>query len=404
MRNREHALVCEHCFRYIGPLELQLGFRLLRCTPPPGTESPAAVAASLLDGSQKLPEKVVAASGISVADGPEHMCEWLVPHHLRRLRAEARGLAAADPSQAASESESDGSRDASMSGSAQRQAHLGRAVTLPDGSPYLFCSHDCAALAWTHWAALLSPGEGGGARSSMESSSATSAAAHTAGFGARPPPQHSPDTSPRPPSQLPAEVLRSPYVQMFDVSAASGAARALCTMGGVLETFPQNGTGASWSVSSRDAIARPPWLPAPPAEAVSRLRAFYEHANSTNDIMRVAARAVAMVASAAFMRAAVRAAAADKSSAATTREGSQPSGSDSGTLKMSELSASRAAPAEVAEEDVAAAWQPFRASCHAVWWEHVPMPSDLSDEAAWRAPLKCALARPCPRAPLPCTL
>jgi hypothetical protein len=35
------------------------------------------------------------------------------------------------------------------------------------------------------------------------------------------------------------------------------------------------------------------------------------------------------------------------------------------------------------------AWRPFQAVFKAIWWEQVPMPEDLSDEAEWRSQLKC---------------
>ena len=104
---------------------------------------------------------------------------------------------------------------------------------------------------------------------------------------------------------------------------------------------------------------RPSWLPG--QCDIHALHSFYEHADSSNDIFRVAARAVAVVASAFYMRIAVGG-------------GVAPREQDSLLLE---------------------AWRPFQAVCKAVWWEKVPMPEDLEDEVAWRSQLKYAsCARP----------
>lgn len=106
---------------------------------------------------------------------------------------------------------------------------------------------------------------------------------------------------------------------------------------------------------------RPAWLPV--HCDTHALQAFYEHADNSNDIFRVAARAVATVASAFYMRMAMHAVASG---------GVEPQSGDRETLLLE-------------------AWKPFQAVFKAVWWEQVPMPDDLSDEEAWRSQLKCAL-------------
>ena len=117
-------------------------------------------------------------------------------------------------------------------------------------------------------------------------------------------------------------------------------------------------------VAAASVALRPSWLPGPCDKHA--LHAFYGHADSSNDIFRVAARAVAMVASAFHMRVAVR---VGMGGAAV------PQGTEQDALLLE-------------------AWQPLQAVCKAVWWDQVPMPDDLEDEAAWRTQLKCALQLP----------
>jgi hypothetical protein len=111
---------------------------------------------------------------------------------------------------------------------------------------------------------------------------------------------------------------------------------------------------------------RPAWLPV--ICNVHALHEFYDHADNSNDVFRVAARAVATVASTFFMRIAVDAAAGGEG--ATHRDVER----DGALLE---------------------AWRPFQAVFKAIWWEQVPMPEDLSDEAAWRSQLKCGSVFPC---------
>lgn len=105
---------------------------------------------------------------------------------------------------------------------------------------------------------------------------------------------------------------------------------------------------------------RPTWLPM--QCNTHALHAFYEHADNSNDIFRVAARVVAMVSSAFYMRIALHA----------------------------EGSCGEAPQREERDRMLLEAWQPFQAVFKAVWWEQVPMPQDLSDEPAWRSQLKYA--------------
>jgi hypothetical protein len=113
--------------------------------------------------------------------------------------------------------------------------------------------------------------------------------------------------------------------------------------------------GARHEEHKRGSNNRPAWLPV--KCNTHALHAFYDHADNSNDVFRVAARVVAMVASALYMQPAVGPGHADD-------------------LEHSPL--------------LLGAWQPFQAAFKAIWWEHVPMPDDLSDESAWRAELRCA--------------
>jgi hypothetical protein len=327
----------------------------------------------------RLPASAVVESNITYADEDEECPEWIIPQQLLQLHCDATAMAASKCIPMQMICGRDRSFDGAGKGGMQRNAHLGRAVVLSDGSPYLFCSHDCAAIAWTHWCALLSPGEGGGLCSSAESSTQLGAGP-LEGFngcfdalGGAPPIR-----------KLPEEVLHSPYVQVFNPTKISSQIKSLCTAGGVLNTFVADSSGATWKAGRTEAMPLPPWLPKPLAGTAEKMRAFYEHANFTNDVMRVAARAVAMVASVAFMRAAVR-----------------------GVLELEEnptghKAAMRVGPSSVQFEDVQAAWEPFQAIRKTLWWDHVPMPSDLRDEADWRCQLKCASPSTGLRWPLHC--
>lgn len=139
--NRAHALVCDQCFRYLGPLELQVGFRLLHGCSPNGQDKPGQQGASSSDrSSQSIKETALALLGGNlrvpeVGWAPENVCESLctggyIPLHLKQLLSEAK--------------EQELQNSAKASGTPQQETLLGRAVRLLDGSDYLFCSHDCA--------------------------------------------------------------------------------------------------------------------------------------------------------------------------------------------------------------------------------------------------------------------
>ena len=197
---------------------------------------------------------------------------------------------------------------------------LGDAVILGDGSDWLFCSHDCAGIAWLAWAAALSPG---------------------------------------PQGQLPEPVKSCSFVETFSQAKMTPQVKHACSAGGGLDAFPLMPAGPS---SSCNRCAMPAWLPeSADADAV---REFYEHAAGSNDIFRVAARAVALAGSAACMF-----------------EAACEAGVCQASCRAQGMDAHAAA--------VQFAWQPFKAIAKAVWWEHVPMPAELEDEQAWRADLRC---------------
>eukprot|EP00892_Ulva_mutabilis_P007169 jgi/Ulvmu1/4824/UM020_0109.1 len=304
--NRQHALVCDQCFRYVGPLELQLGFRLLSVAGH-GAANDSGDTAGLHEAAQSLLAGELAVPPVDwepEAPAPKAVRASDTPVSLRSLLHCCRPCTQQHPQQQDQEQ-----RDISL---------LGKAVMLDDGSDWMFCSHDCAALAWVTWAAALSPG---------------------------------------PRQQLPPAVKNCTFVETFESARLSAHVRQACSLGGSLDTFPAVQAGPS----STGACCRPAWLQqASDAEAV---RQFYEHAAGSNDIFRVAARAVALVGSAACMFEAACAAGACEAVWA-----GQAMGARAAALRF--------------------AWQPFKAIMKAVWWEHVPMPADLEDENKWREELR----------------
>lgn len=353
-RNRGDALVCEHCFRYIGPVELQLGFRLLHCTPPPGVACVKDTATALLRGSMRLPHVDLPGEATPCPQARDasgntatvHESSFLVPREWRQLAEHCDRCPAEDA-------------HANSGHHSSQRSPFGAAVVLGDGSPHLFCSHDCAAIAWVTWAALLSPGEAGDIAGDSR-------------------PQSSEHEQP---TMLHA-VLQSPYVEVARMQRTSHTTRQWCTLHGRLAPFGGPSEGDSPSISASGPLvrpfARPSWLPALPAGIGEALRLFGEHADSTNDIFHVAARAVAKVASVAFASAALR------------RRLGQPN-----VDTVSEGSRADVAVTDVHWQEVAAAWRPFQAVCRAIWWEHVPMPDDVTDEQAWRMHLQCVSAPVC---------
>jgi hypothetical protein len=430
--NRRHALVCDHCFRHVGPMELQLGFRLLGCTAPVGVPPVTTTARALLSASVKLPTvldapearasfaRPTAVSVCAAADQSERLIggaadEWLLPSDLRRLTASARHLLASklgDSLTSRDKSMNTELHDASVwssddqriiaervSSQARSSRHqLGAAVVLPDGSPYVFCSHACAALAWVSWAAVLSPGKCVHATACKQDGARTSMAGPSSqGVG---------QAWPGEAAELPREVRTSPYVETFDPRRLDKHVIDACTLCGILDTFrpllsrdgcvnPLPGActeamlanarpcesvsghaGASAS-GMPPSPCRPPWLPPAPVDMALALREFYDHADKTNDIFRVAARAVAKVASSAHAAAALR-------TALTTATTSTNDASEIGRRQDGEGEF-----ATVQWQDIALAWRPFKGICRAVWWENVPMPEDLTDEGTWRRQLRC---------------
>lgn len=308
--NRQHALICDHCFRYIGPLELQLGFRLLSVAEQAATDAGGApsvndTANALLSGELELPDV-----GWEPKDpAPTESERPDVPVLLRTLLHCCGSRVQQRPRQHAQE---------------QKDTLLGNAIVLGDGSDWMFCSHDCAAVAWVTWAAALSPG---------------------------------------PRQQLPRAVKASKFIETFDHARISERCEHACGVGGALQAFPAAPAGPSNS-STR---SMPMWLEAP-ANA-DAMHEFFEHASGSNDVFRVAARAVAMAGSAASMfEAAVK--------AGLCRDAWAGQATDA-----------RAAALQFA-------WQPFKAIAKAIWWEHVPMPADLEDEEAWREDLKYVAVPP----------
>jgi hypothetical protein len=408
--NRRLALVCDHCFRYIGPLELQLGFRLLHCTPPAEVLDPRATALALLDGSMTLPRLLAAQNAPSPVDGSqgeavEESSAWKVPMLLRQLADNAIG--AAEPAgnggadwrssaaqQSAIVSHLDEAEVLSLGQDDRAAQSLGDAVQLPDGSPYLFCSHDCAALAWVSWAAVMSPGpqptSPGIARGSRPDSDEASASTSTANSTLHPGPDDAGHSQ-----VLPSAVLRSPYVQRFQPQSVSVEVHRCCTIAGAVDSFrglgeaeaAQDGAAVSrdssyWQRHGRQAAL--PWVPLSSAarDRARHLRDFYEHADATNDIFRVAARAIATISSFVHLSWYLR--------------------HNPGNCQPRQGAGTASADSEVGAElvaDVVWAWRPFRAVHSKVWWEYVPMPPDIDDEAAWRRDLECAPAADANRQP-----
>lgn len=152
-----------------------------------------------------------------------------------------------------------------------------------------------------------------------------------------------------------------------------------CTLAGKLHTFtslrtedaaacPENSEQADTEAdkASREktsligSTCRPAWLPKTDNNT-SKLHTFYAHADNSNDIFRVAARAVATAASSLYMQ----------------------------TALHSHLNGDTECPEVYSDRMLLEAWKPFQAVHKAIWWDHLPMPEDLSDEAAWRNELKC---------------
>jgi hypothetical protein len=159
--NRPYALVCEQCFRFLGPLELQLGFRLLHCHAVRNAADEEGSAHPLPDGARPLddgapqqtascpasPSGGLQRTALQLLGGqlrvpavrwePESSCAatctgGYIPFHLKQLLAESKG--------------EEGARMMPRAGIKRKQPLLGRAVLLPDRSDYLFCSHDCAGV------------------------------------------------------------------------------------------------------------------------------------------------------------------------------------------------------------------------------------------------------------------
>jgi hypothetical protein len=159
--NRPHALVCEQCFRYLGPLELQLGFRLLHLHAVRNAADEESSACPLPDGARPLhngalketagcpasPSGGLQRTALQLLGGQLRMpaVRWepesssaatctggYIPLHLKQLLAESKG--------------EEGSGIMRRAGIKRKQPLLGRAVLLPDRSDYLFCSHECAGV------------------------------------------------------------------------------------------------------------------------------------------------------------------------------------------------------------------------------------------------------------------
>ena len=392
--NRQSALVCEHCFRYIGPLELQLGFRLLTCCPPEGIPDPHATALALLSGAQQLPQPSthVAAGSASPRDRTRDPADaaasddgatWRIPWQLQRLTAAVKP-------QRTQSATSDG---ASLQAPSSRRDHysaphrmsgcsasLGGAVRLGDGTPYLFCSHDCAALAWVSWAAILSPA----VPASGHQHGCTHA--HAAASSSQRFETHIENLS-RALGAVPEAVWQSPFITKFDARQVSAQVMNACTMAGTLPLASPPRTDASVDRATATACdgaagnaahARsrlPQSISFTGASSAGRLAAFYEHANRTNDIFRVAARAVATVASAACMHCAQR----TMRNGGAANAASRPSNGCASTPHL-----------EPDAADVAWAWQPFRAVHKALWWQCVHTPLDVHDAVLWRQELRSA--------------
>lgn len=304
--NRQHALICDQCFCYIGPLELQLGFRLLSVAEQAGepsepqTRSLHQTALDLLSGDVQAPAIEWEPGRPTTAAAAAAKIPLTLRMLLHHCNANLQQL---PPGHTTQQGEA---------------ALLGKAIILLDGSEWMFCSHDCAALAWVTWAAALSPGPRG---------------------------------------QLPQAVRTCSFVEAFDHSQLTPGVLQACSVGGHLDAFP----AVAGPSSAGSSITRglPTWLDRPAdAEAV---RAFYEHAANSNDIFRVAARAVALAAGAACMFEAAR---------------------DAGLCRHDDRAGERLTAMQFA-------WTPFKSITKAVWWEHVPLPADLDDEEAWRADLRC---------------
>ena len=152
--NRPQALVCDQCFRYLGPLELQLGFRLL--------QGHVVDATAVADTSDSLPDDIGTLDDALGHQGPSFPSDSLQHTALALLRRKVRvpdvgwepenscgssctgGYIPLQLQQLLNESQGQACAEATPAGAGQRQPLLGRAVLLPDGSDYLFCSHDCA--------------------------------------------------------------------------------------------------------------------------------------------------------------------------------------------------------------------------------------------------------------------
>lgn len=300
--NQPYALICTQSGRYIGPLELQLGFRLLKLDQTselPSSDAIRETALGLLSGTVQMPivdwQPLLPKQSVRMSQ---------IPWHLHSLLSHC-GYSPEDRSQEA------------ITGD-EEPTLLGNAIKLPDGSDWMFASHESAALAWVTWAAALSPG---------------------------------------PQENLPEAVRASTFVETFDPAKLAPSVQHACSLGGCLDTFPPPHTRRSPNAN----LAMPSWL-GDPADSHA-VQAFYEHAANSNDIFRVAARAIALIGSAACMF-----------EAACATGQCQPAW-------QGESSDMRSAALKFA-------WQPFKAITKAIWWEHVPMPPDLVDEVAWREDLR----------------
>ena len=352
-----------------------MGFRLLHCATLQ-QESMAglrATAAALLSGQQTLPKLLDAQSTSEITStetGPawENAAGWKVPLPLQLVNACVQQKVSNQHSQRQPTDLSSGTSDADAAGGVPERSAVGGAVMLPGMPEYLFCSHDCAALAWCTWAALLScHGEDDQHTQTAHADTLNGASS-----------SHSQPAQRARQSSVLDQVKPSPLVQRFDVGKVTACVQHSCSLNGSMhpsEVFGSMSTGDPGQdtlVSSSQ--QRPVWLPAPAAGRAAALQRFYAHADSSNDIFRVAARAVATVSSCAHMLAHVH------------NGQEQPS-----TVHKRDKNVGSPA-ASVAFEHIQAAWLPFQAVYHKVWWEHVPMPDDLDDEAEWRSELRCVLS------------
>jgi hypothetical protein len=342
--NRQHALVCSQCFRYIGSVELQIARRLL---PASSTGAGASARSETGPSSQHCGAHSAAAHSHGAAS---HSHSHGTASHSPGAGA-GSNAGPSDHSHAATASQTEAGAGQSLESETARlvawlEPLLDGSVQLPHSCAFpmpsvvpcpggcaqdSYCSTACAQAAWSGHHQLLCTGSPPG-----EQGEAPGASRHSAPSGGDGASKRS-RTDCGPPR----------------VSAASGQDSDTVAV----ETG--SAVAAQGVSAAGDAAAG-----LSPGRRVA-LDAFKTHADATNDIFHVAARVVAGV----LLRA--REILGNGAETAYPKPSATPSGTDPSP--------------EVCWKALQASWLPHACAWNAVWWEAVALPSDVRNEAAFRA-------------------